>query len=203
MPSSRRPSRSRDRTRVFRIAGRFFTVWDTRVATVSQYANKWNQTPYLATYVTNDHNLNYLYHVRYNTGCLTVLEFKVQNRITGLKASCPQGWSLSGAAEDSLFFAFFLILAAVCIPWLLAASPVFIANGTASFTFFPLSHYFCWHITFSSSVAESLPEIYRYPLLTVSWEHLYRVHLGFTQVIRDNLPISTCSHVENPFYHKK
>ena len=142
------------------------------------------------------------YRVWHDTGCLTVLEFKVQYCVTGPKASCPQGWSLSGALEDNLFFVFFLILAALCIPWLLAASAIFIANSTASLDFFHLSHYFCWHITFSTSVVESLSEIYRYPLLSVLSGHLW-LHLGFIQVIQDNRPISTCSHVQNPFYHKR
>ena len=78
-----------------------FTIWATRVATVYQYANKWSQTPCLTTQVTNDHSLNYF--LPCVTGCLTVLEFKVQYQCPWAKGQLSTGLVPRGGQSLCLF----------------------------------------------------------------------------------------------------
>ena len=136
MPSSRRSSRPRDGTQLSHTAGRFFLPFEppgsqlcinmqTNEVRPPASQHTWQMIIALIT----------VYHV-----WQVALQFwssKSSISVPGLKASCPQGWSQEEAPGDSLFFAFFPILAAICIPWLLAASPTFTANSVASFDLLP------------------------------------------------------------------
>ena len=176
MPSSRRSSRPRDRTQVSRIAGRFFLPFEppgsqlcinmqTNEVRPPASQHRWQMIIALITF----------YHVW--QAALQFWSSKSSISVPGLKANCPQGWSQE---EDSLF-AFFLILAAICIPGLLAASPTFIANSTASFDLLPsllillLAQHlflFCSWVSFWALQMSLINCLVRTPVIA------FRVHLG-------------------------